>query len=451
MELPQDSHDTAVLQRHLVAESNAMLRKGALSALLLAVVAVVILPVLMWKGLARSLHVPWLFCLLCMVACSTLYLLARRERVHGWRAWAVLVPFGSLPTVFFLMSHALMPSGAATFITGPMSYLYFVTLAVAGSVFNFRLAVVASVVAAGGYQLCFLLAQSGLRTISAPDPLLVQELTSTSINSFKSLMLLFGGLTPAVLSRVTRRLMVRVMGEEREKNLLSRLFGQYVSEEVKQRLLRDPLAQTGERKEVVVLFSDLRGFTEYGETAAPEEIVERLNAYFEVMVSAIRAHGGVIDKFIGDAVMATFGGLVPLENPSVAALEAAREMRRRLKALNARWQQAGQAPFDNGIGLHVGEVVLGAIGSEQRKDFTVIGDAVNTASRVESLTKQYGHPLLITGALYGRLPASLQALCQPLGTAQVKGRRATLELYGVPEADGVAANEVRALRAAAPP
>jgi adenylate cyclase len=301
------------------------------------------------------------------------------------------------------------------------------------------------VVAAGSYLLCYLLAQSGLRTISAPDPLIVQEFTSTSINGFKSLMILFGGLTPAALSRVTKRLMVRVMVEEREKNLLSRLFGQYVSEEVKQRLLRDPQAQTGERKEVVALFSDIRGFTEYGETAAPEEIVERLNAYFDMMVSAITAHGGVIDKFIGDAVMATFGGLVPLQNPSAAALEAAQEMRRRLKALNARWQQAGKAPFDNGIGLHVGEVVLGAIGSEQRKDFTVIGDAVNTASRVESLTKQYGHPILITGALYSRLPASLRALCQSLGMAQVRGRRAALELYGVPEADAGADKELRAL------
>jgi class 3 adenylate cyclase len=315
-----------------------------------------------------------------------------------------------------------------------MSYLYFVTLVVAGFLFSFRLSVVASGVAAGSYQLCFLLARDGLRTISAPDPIMVQELTSGSIHSFKSLMILFGGLTLAALAVITRRLVVRVLGEERQKNLLSRLFGQYVSEEVKERLLKDPLAQSGERKEVVVLFSDLRGFTEYGETADPEEVVERLNAYFDAMVGALTAHGGVIDKFIGDAVMATFGGLVPQANASAAALEAAQEMRLRLEALNARWLREGRTPFDSGIGLHVGEVVLGAIGSEQRKDFTVIGDAVNTASRVESLTKQYGHPILITGALYARLPEPLRAHCLPLGTAQVKGRKAALELYGVPDA-----------------
>ncbi len=433
--------DAAVLQRHLVAEANAALRKGALFSLLPAVTGSLVLPVLMAMGLVQGLYVPVLFCLLCVGVCSTLYVFARRERVHGWRSWAVLLPFASLPTVFFLMSHALMPSGAATFITGPISHLYFLTLAVVGFLFNFRLSAVASLVAAGGYQLCFLLARDGLKTISAPDPLLVQELTSTSLHSFKSLMILFGGLTLAALAVVTRRLVVRVLREERQKNLLSRLFGQYVSEAVKERLLKDPLAQRGERKEVVVLFSDLRGFTEYGETAAPEEIVEQLNAYFDAMVGAITSRGGVIDKFIGDAVMATFGGLVPLENPSASALEAAREMRERLEALNARWRQEGRTPFDNGIGLHVGEVVLGAIGSEQRKDFTVIGDAVNTASRVESLTKQYASPLLITGALYARLPEPLKARCQPLGQAQVKGRRAALELYGVPDA---ATAEVRA-------
>ncbi|MDY7230059.1 adenylate/guanylate cyclase domain-containing protein [Hyalangium rubrum] len=435
------SDDASVLQRHLVSEANAALRKGALAALMPAVTGATVIPVLMWAGLIQGMHVPVLFCLLCIVSCSALYLLARRERVHGWRAWAVLLPFVSLPTVFFLMSHALMPSGAATFIAGPISHLYFVTLAVAGFLFDFRLSAVASVVAAVSYQGCFLLARNGLRTISAPDPMLVQEFTSTSINSFKSLMIFFGGITLAALAVVTRRLVERVLREERQKNLLSRLFGQYVSEEVKERLLKDPHAQSGERKEVVVLFSDLRGFTEYSETAAPEEIVERLNAYFDAMVGAITEHGGIIDKFIGDAVMATFGGLVPLENPSASALEAAQQMRQRLHALNTRWWREGRTAFDTGIGLHVGEVVLGAIGSEQRKDFTVIGDAVNTASRVESLTKQYGHPILVTSALYSRLPAALQARCRALGTAQVKGRRAALELYGLPDAHS--APEVR--------
>jgi class 3 adenylate cyclase len=419
-----------LLRRSLAAESNAALRKGALVALAFAVAAVLALPVLMVAGLARGLWVPWFFSVLCLVSCGALYGLARRERVHGWRAYAVLMPFASLPTFFFLLCHALLPSGAATFLNGPILLLYFITVTVTGFLFDFRLTAAASGVAAAGYQLSFLLARSELQSLSAEDPLTVQDLTAPPIYFIKSLTIFFGGLTVGALAVVMKRLVVRVQREEREKSLLSRLFGQYVSEEVKERLLRDPHAQTGERKELVVLFSDIRGFTEYGEEAEPEDIVRRLNAYFDAMVGAIRRHGGVVDKFIGDAVMATFGGLVRLEEPCAAAVEAAREMRQRLGELNARWAREGHAPFENGSGLHGGEVVLGAIGSEERKDFTVIGDAVNTASRVESLTKQYG-PILITGALYARLPGHLKALCQPLGAAHVKGRKAALELHAV--------------------
>lgn len=426
-----DPSENELLRRSLTAESNAALRKGALFALAPAVMGSLFLPLLMVAGIARGLWVPWFFSMLCLVACFALYVLARRGRVYGWRAYAVLLPFVSLPTFFFLMCHALLPAGAATFFNGPISLLYLVTLAVTGFRFDFRLSATAGVVAAGGYLLCFLLARPALRTLSAPDELMVQDLTSAPIHVIKALMLLFGGLTVGALAVVTKRLAVRVQREEREKSLLSRLFGQYVSEEVRERLVNDPHAQAGERKTLVVLFSDIRGFTEYGEEADPEDIVRRLNAYFDAMVGAIRQHGGVVDKFIGDAVMATFGGLVPLENASAAAVEAAREMRRRLAELNARWAQGGHAPFDNGIGLHLGEVVLGAIGCEERKDFTVIGDAVNTASRVESLTKQYGQPLLITEALFTRLPPHLKELCQPLGAAHVKGRKAALELYGV--------------------
>jgi adenylate cyclase len=426
-----ESPEDDLLRRSLTAESNAALRKGALFALAPAVAAAIGIPALMLAGLAQGLWVPWLFTLLCLCSCGALYVLARRGRVHGARAYAVLLPFVSLPTFFFLMCHALLPSGAATFLNGPISLLYFVTVAVSGFLFDFRLSATAGGVAAMGYQFSFLLARPALQSISAPDPLVVQDLTTTPIYAIKSMTLLFGGLTVGALAVVMKRLVIRVQREEREKSLLSRLFGQYVSEEVKEHLLRDPHAKTGERKELVVLFSDIRGFTEYGEAAEPEDIVRRLNAYFDAMVGAIHQHGGVVDKFIGDAVMATFGGLVPLENPSASAVEAAREMRRRLAGLNQQWAREGQAPFDNGIGLHLGEVVLGAIGSEERKDFTVIGDAVNTASRVESLTKQYGQPILVTGALFTRLPPDLQALGQSLGSAQVKGRKAALELFGM--------------------
>jgi len=151
------------------------------------------------------------------------------------------------------------------------------------------------------------------------------------------------------------------------------------------------------------------------------------------MVEAVAKSGGVVDKFIGDAVMAVFGGVLPLVDPCAAALEAARQMRARLATLNASWREAGLEPLDNGIGLHAGEVLMGAIGSRRRKNFTVIGDVVNTAARVEGLTRQLPEPILLTGAVWQHLSDEQRRGCVPRGSHKVKGRVAEVEIYGVPD------------------
>ena len=136
-----------------------------------------------------------------------------------------------------------------------------------------------------------------------------------------------------------------------------------------------------------MLFSDLRDFTTLTETMAPDELVSHLNAYFNRMVDAIAAQGGVVDKFIGDAVMATFGGVVPHSQPCDAAVAAAQQMHQALQELNLAWAVDGQPPLRMGIGIDYGDVLQGSLGSRARKQFTVIGDTVNTAARVEAETK----------------------------------------------------------------
>jgi len=182
--------------------------------------------------------------------------------------------------------------------------------------------------------------------------------------------------------------------------------------------------------EVVVLFSDLRGFSTFAERRDPAEVVERLNAYFERMVDAINKEGGVVDKFIGDAIMAIFGGLKQLDNPCEAAVRAAVGMREALTELNASWAKEGLEPFDNGVGIHVGEVLQGPIGSRDRKQFTAIGDAVNSAARLEGLTKTNDQPILITDAVHAALPEELQRQFAPLGEVKVKGKRDSLAIFG---------------------
>jgi class 3 adenylate cyclase len=207
--------------------------------------------------------------------------------------------------------------------------------------------------------------------------------------------------------------------------MLDRLFALYHSDEVKKAILAHAQKPRAERKQVAVLFSDVRGFSTFSEGRDPAVVVEHLNAYLSRMVDAIAQEGGVVDKFIGDAVMAVFGGVVDLANPASAALRAARRMRDALAGLHADGIE-----FESGIGIHFGEVLQGPIGSEHRREFTVIGDTVNIASRVEGLTKEKGVPLLVTGEVYERLSSDERVSFSSLGEAKVKGRAAPVALWG---------------------
>ena len=186
----------------------------------------------------------------------------------------------------------------------------------------------------------------------------------------------------------------------------------------------------GELKVVAVLFSDLRGFTTFSEKAQPSEVVIRLNEYFDAMVRAVTSNGGTVDKFIGDAVMAVFGGLIPLENPAQSALAAARAMRSELVTLNLAWAAKGLAALDNGVGVHFGEVLQGPIGAVERKEFTVIGDVVNTASRLESATKELGSPIVVSEALAAQLPTEQRGALRALGGVKLKGKEVEVQVFG---------------------
>jgi class 3 adenylate cyclase len=255
-------------------------------------------------------------------------------------------------------------------------------------------------------------------------------LTSPFVAGMKATVMIGTGLITGAVSLFSRGLLLRSLEEQRQKESAQRLFGQYVGGVVSERILGQAAESRGERVEVVVLFSDLRGFSSFAEGRDPAEVVDRLNAYFERMVDAINQQRGVVDKFIGDAIMAIFGGIVPLENPCEAAVRAALGMREALGELNAEWTEQGIEAFDNGIGLHLGEVLQGPIGSRDRKEFTAIGDAVNSAARLEGLTKDNETSILITAAVYERLSADLRAGFNPLGDVSVKGKREMLVIYG---------------------
>ena len=220
---------------------------------------------------------------------------------------------------------------------------------------------------------------------------------------------------------------------KRNRDFLRHVFGQFVSAEVRDKIISEKNRLVGERKELAVLFSDIRNFTAYSEEHEPERIVTQLNEYFERMVQCISAEGGTVDKFFGDAVMAVFGGLINLENPSESALRAALAMRASLRELNVEWDAKGYSAFDNGIGLHFGAVLQGTIGSSARKEFTIIGDAVNLAARLEALTKEHEQSILCSADLGARLTDESRARLVDLGQVPIRGRRTELGLFGCPD------------------
>ena len=219
--------------------------------------------------------------------------------------------------------------------------------------------------------------------------------------------------------------------EGREKRKMKKLFGQYVSKDVYDHLVADPtLARLGgQRREMTVLFSDIRGFTTVSEKGQPEDIVRTLNEYFTQMVAIVFRHTGTIDKFVGDMVMALFGA--PLEDPLSAdhAVDAALEMLDELHRLNLKWTAEGRPVLDIGIGINTGPMIAGNIGSDQIMSYTVIGDAVNLGSRLESLNKNYSTRIIISENTKRRLTKSYDF--RPLGDVVVKGKSQPVAIFEV--------------------
>lgn len=221
----------------------------------------------------------------------------------------------------------------------------------------------------------------------------------------------------------------------RERTRVRRTLERYVSRDIVREVLDAPgsfLAQLGGvRKQVVVLFSDLRGFTSLTENSEPVELVAQLNEYLGRMVDAVFAGHGTIDKFIGDAVMAVWGTVVeadPAENARRAVRSAAK-MLAELGELNRLWAASGRPTLKLGIGLHAGEAVFGNMGSEQKMEPTVIGDTVNLASRTESLCKKYGVPLLFTGSVREALGEEFTV--RRIDLVRVVGRSQPVELFSL--------------------
>ncbi len=217
---------------------------------------------------------------------------------------------------------------------------------------------------------------------------------------------------------------------ERERDI----FGRVVSPEVREKLLEGQLELGGETLWIAVLFSDIRSFSTISEKMSPQELVAFLNEYLSEMTEVIRPWGGYINNFIGDAIVAVFGAPIDQPDKEWRAVAAALAMQEQLAKLNQRRAARGEAAIKNGVGISTGEAVAGQIGSLERLMYTVIGDSVNVAARLETLTKDYPeHPILINGPTAQALKRRDDLVLKSLGPIQVKGRAEPVDVYAVVE------------------
>ena len=224
------------------------------------------------------------------------------------------------------------------------------------------------------------------------------------------------------------------LAETEAANRLTRLFEKFVPKGFLERIAPEGLESlrfgTAESDEATILFSDIRSFTDLSEPLSPQELMDFLNDYLKMMNMSIMVNHGFVDKFIGDAVMAIFDRTEQSSNDARNALNAGVGMLQVLGTMNQKRKRQGQIPISIGIGIHTGPVVFGTLGFEERMDSTVLGDAVNLASRLESLTKYYGASLLFSDQTFEALGDEKEnLLIREIDTVMVKGRKQPVTIY----------------------
>jgi adenylate cyclase len=221
----------------------------------------------------------------------------------------------------------------------------------------------------------------------------------------------------------------RYITEEREKKKIRGAFQYYLTASVINEMLKDPskLKLGGDKKDLTVLFSDIRGFTTISEKMTPEDLVHFLNEYLTAMTNLVFKYDGLLDKYMGDAIMAVFGA--PLDQPdhAVRACRTALGMMEELKTLQKKWAEDGRPFLNIGIGINSGDMVVGNMGSDMRFDYTVMGDSVNLGSRLEGINKEYGTNIVISEYTYAAIKDVL--LCRELDSVRVKGKKLPVKIY----------------------
>ena len=311
----------------------------------------------------------------------------------------------SMPTVALALHMENMGAAQALGFVAPLIYFIFIILSTLR--LDFWLSSFTGFVAAAElFAMAMFFHPAGA---SGPEPGLFYH-------AARSVIILICGILAGAVGVQLRRQFIASLQAATARDRVTNLFGQHVSPAVVERLLAQGTAIRSDIRRVAVMFVDFRSFTAAARTRSPHEVVERLDSAFAVLVDILDRHGGIVNKFLGDGFLALFGA--PLEAPEAAhqAVAAARDLLAAMADIN---RESGW-PLRIGIGIHFGEVVAGNIGSPRRKEYTVIGDTVNFAARLEALNKEFGSQLLISSAVRDALGQDCTD-AMPRGEVAVRG------------------------------
>ena len=291
----------------------------------------------------------------------------------------------SLPTVaLYLQMRAMGPTQALAFVA-PLVYFIFIILSTLR--LDFWLSTFTGFVAAAElFAMAIFYRPAQFAGDPAPD---------VAFHFVRGLVILVCGVLAGAVGMQLRRQFEASILAATARDRITNLFGQHVSPQVVERLMAEGVSTASDIRRVAVMFVDFRSFTAAARSRSPQDVVDRLDGAFAVLVEILDRHGGIVNKFLGDGFLALFGAPFEAADAAHRAVDAAREMLDAMNSINA----ASSWPLQIGIGIHFGEVVAGNIGSPRRKEYTVIGDSVNFAARLESLNKEFNSRLLISAAV----------------------------------------------------
>ena len=343
--------------------------------------------------------------------------IARRFRAPDFPRYGNALLETSLPTIMLIqLAKALGPEIA---LNSPLPMVYFLFISLSTLRLSAALSIFTGLVA--GVEFAAL----GFYYLGSPTGA-TTFFTSARPIVAKAVVMVVAGAACGFVGAQLRQRIKALLDSLHERNRVVGMFGQYVSPAVVDQLLHQPVDRAGEVRYVTVMFLDIRDFTTFAERRTPEDVVEYLNTLFGTMITLINANHGIINKFLGDGFMACFGAPLSDGDDVQNAVRAAMEIAAAVDRMNA---DQVIPPTRIGIGLHAGPAVTGSVGSDERKEYTIIGDTVNLASRVEQLTKQYVVPLLVTDAVWQVVKDDYDA--RALDPVTVRGREEPVAIYAL--------------------